>query len=179
MTEIPEVLIWINGLDGFLADLATSVLSICLGVWLSIRFALRKFVTEKWWERQAEAYEAVIRATYHAFRNVDEVLHAEKTGKMISKDLQTELEELAKNAHDEIAEARTLGSLKLSEGFLVRMQRLDKELKAASPGPGESMDWAKYLTDSHHAYSTCLADLQEIARSDLSLKSTNRRNQCR
>ncbi len=169
MIWISEGISWVNGLDGFLADMVTSAVSVFLGVWLSIRFALKKYVTEKWWEHRAGAYEAVITATYHAFRNVDEVLHAESEGHAIPEDLERELEQMSKRAQEEIAEAKVIGSLKLSSEFLDRLCQLDRELAEAGTIPGETFSWNVHLAETHDAYRKCLDDLKTIARKDLKL----------
>ena len=159
----------INRFEGFFAELITTALSVFLGVWLSIRFALKRFITEKWWERRVQAYEDVIAAVYSGFKEFDELLHAEAQDIEIPSDLKEKLRKESAAADKAIAHARIIGGLKLSQTFLDRIKRLDKELSCAGEDPEEGRVWQLYLTDAHDAYSTCLRDMQNIARQDLSI----------
>ena len=164
-----EFLVLFNQFDGFIADVLVTFFSIFLSVWLSIRYALKRFVTEKWWERKATAYEEVILATYQSFQFFDEHLHAFTEGHELEEGYDIEVRITAKQAHAAIASAKTIGALKLSDRFLDRLRQLDKATASSGVRPGEPPNWMDYLVDSHAAYSDCLADLQKIARQDLGI----------
>ncbi len=169
LEETWEYLVWLNHFDGFIADIAVTFLSVFLGVWLSIRYALKRFITEKWWERQAAAYEEVILAVYQGFIFFDEHLHACLQGRELDEGDDVSIRTKAKQADAAIATAKTIGLLKLSNRFLDRLRQLDKDTSRAGDRPGEVPSWVAYLEESHAAYSDCLADLQIIARKDLGL----------
>ena len=164
-----EFLVWLNQFDGFIADVAVTFFSVFLGVWMSIRYALRRFITEKWWERRAAAYEEVILATYQSFQFFDEHLHACMEGRELDEGDDIEIRRKAKQADAAIASAKTIGALKLSDRFLDRLKQLDKATASAGVRPGEPPNWQDYQQDSYAADSVCLADLQKIARQDLGL----------
>lgn len=164
-----EYLVWLNHFDGFIADIAITFLSVFLGVWLSIRYALRRFITEKWWERQAAAYEEVILAVYQSFQFFDEHLHACVEGRKLDEGDDIRIRKKAKQAAAAIASAKTIGMLKLSDRFLDRLRQLDKDTATAGERPDEAPSWFDYLDESYAAYSDCLEDLQVIARKDLGL----------
>jgi len=56
--ELPA---WAGSLWGFVGTVAgSSVIGSCLGAWLSMRFAYRRFRSERWWEKKAETYQKLV-----------------------------------------------------------------------------------------------------------------------
>jgi len=162
-----DLIVRINDFEGFYADMLTSFVPVFLGIWLSIRYALGKFVTEKWWERKAEAYESVISATYQSFRYFDEHLHAAQSGTDVDAGVQADIKRNSEIGDDAITEALIIGKLKLSKEFHQRLKKLQVELTEA----GKTVNWTEYLDDSYVAYTACLEDLERIAKIDLGIKS--------
>ncbi|MBS9718497.1 hypothetical protein ACFFUT_09140 [Pseudohalocynthiibacter aestuariivivens] len=156
----------LNEFRGFFADLITSFIPVFLGVWLSLRVALKKFVTEKWWERKAQAYESVISALYSSFRYFDEELEANMGGREIGEELKEELDQQYKSGDRDLTQARTIGALHLSKDALSRLQTFSQELKNAS----ETQHFDEYLHDTHSAYTNCTREMIEIAKRDLGIE---------
>ena len=150
----------INNFDGFIADLISAFIPIFLAVWLSLRFALRKFATEKWWEKKAAAYEAIIEATYHGFRYYDEAMHEASSGGEIDEETHETLKRNAKAADSEIVRIMTIGTLKVSQEFLDRLQQLRRDEHEAT----QTTSWSEHIALSYDAYRNCLTDLVLIAK---------------
>ena len=127
-----EQINWINTFDGFFADILIGFIPVFLGIWLSVKFALRKFITEKWWERKAEAYEKVISAVYYSFRYYDEELHALSGGAKTDKVTMDEILDRSKKGDQDIVEAMTMGTLKLSQATLDRLQKFRSDQAKAT-----------------------------------------------
>jgi hypothetical protein len=56
--------------------LSTGILIAAVSAWITVQLSLRRFRTERWWERKVEAYERIIGALHDAKAFADTHLHA-------------------------------------------------------------------------------------------------------
>ncbi len=141
----------------------TGILIAVVSSWVTVQLSLRKFRTEKWWERRADAYASVIEALHNSKEFSVQHLRAEERGREISEDRDAELRVQATAASEEIRRVANIGSFFLSDQAMVRMARFQKEEDEAS----DAMDWIEYLEGDWKAVSTCLDDMIAIAKADL------------
>ena len=47
-------------MSGIVLDIIKSLLIAAVASWITVKLSLRKFYTEKWWERKAQAYSEII-----------------------------------------------------------------------------------------------------------------------
>lgn len=163
---IVEQLKLVNSFDGFLTDIVKSFLPVFLGVWLSVKLALRKFVDEKWWERKAEAYEKVISALYYSFRYYDEELHNQSGRNAPAKRTMDEILERSQKGDQDIIEAMTLGTLKLSQETIERLQEFRSNQEKAT----QAKSWTDHLMMAYDAHRGCLNDVIALAKKDLRIE---------
>ena len=71
----------------FLLSVFTAVVTSITTVWLS----LRRFYSEKWWERKVAAYTAIIKSLHHMKRDIEENMSAEERGRELSEERKAEL----------------------------------------------------------------------------------------
>lgn len=153
----------VNNFKGFIGDFLIAFVPVFLGVWLSVKMALQKFRTEKWWEQKAAAYDAIIEAVYHGFRFYDEALHAINDDGDVDQVKQEELVRNAREADMEIVRVMTIGTLKVSQAFLDRLKRFRRDENAAD----EVHDWSHHVLLAYDAHESCLDDLVRLAKEDL------------
>jgi hypothetical protein len=90
----------------------TALVGGIVSAWLTYVFAWRRFRTEKWWERRADAYEKIMDALHSAKRFSDVHLEGLMHGKVEPKpDEVTTLREQSKAGHDYILRAIDTGRL--------------------------------------------------------------------
>ena len=148
--------------DPILAIIAAIVIA-AISSWITVNLSLRRYHSERWWDRKADAYMAVIEALHHSKAYSDENLNAEMRKREISKERDKELRTRTRKANDEIQKAMDMGSFLLSEEAMERLKRYKKEESRAS----EEHTWFEYLDADLAATASCLKDMVEIARRDL------------
>ena len=131
--------------------------------WITVQLSLRKFRSEKWWERKADAYANVIEVLYNSQEFSVQHLEADEEGREICADRDAELRAKSKAAYAEIRRVANVGSFLLSDRAMTRLARLQKEEEKAS----DTTHWIDYLDGNWKAVSTCLDDIISIAKADL------------
>lgn len=86
--------------------------------WLTVTLSLKRFRTERLWDRKVVAYERVIEAFHKSKKFSSEHLDAEYVNRELPKDRDTELRRLAQEAHEEIGRTADIGSFTLSKNAL-------------------------------------------------------------
>lgn len=134
-----------------------------VSAWLTYVFAWRRFRTEKWWERRAEAYERIVDALHSAKQFSD--VHLERLmqgGAEPTADEDKKLREQSKAGHDYILRAIDTGRLILPDEALERLNEYSKETARNKP---ES--WHDYLNIDYGIIDRCIIDMAKIGRKDL------------
>jgi hypothetical protein len=144
----------------------TGIVIAAVSSWITVQLSLRKFRSERWWERRVEAYSKAIEALHNSKAFAHHHLEAEDKGRKLSEERKTELKHNAKAAHDEILKAISVGSFLLSEGALSRLEKYQREVEQAS----KQQTWYDYIDEVWYANDQCLKDFIEIARRDLKAK---------
>ena len=144
----------------------TGIVTGAVSAWITAQLSLRKFRSERWWERGAEAYSKVIEALHNLKASAHHHLEAEDKGRKLSEERKTELRNSAEVAGDEILKAINVGSFLLSEEALSRLEKYQKEVEQAS----KQQTWYDYIDEVRYANDQCLKDFIEIAKRDLRAK---------
>jgi len=146
-------------LSGLAIALATS--------WFTVFFSLRKFRTEKWWEKKTEAYTSLLAALHDskAFSEIN--LSAEKQGRELTEQEDKELRQKSRESEAKIYREMDVGAFYLSNKAIARLESYKKQIKEA----GSINSWTQYLLDDLEATNSCIKDIIVIAREDLNVKS--------
>ena len=144
----------------------TGIVIAAVSSWITVQLSLKRFRSERWWERKAQAYEKIIGALHDSKAFADKHLKAEYGGRKIAEEMDKELRARSKVAHEEIEKAIDIGSFLLSDEALSRLKQYQKDMEKAS---GTQM-WFEYLEEDLAATSNCLKDLIQIAKKDLRAK---------
>ncbi len=150
-------------ISDILITVLTAIFIAAVSSWITVQLSLRKFRSEKWWERKADAYANVIEVLYNSQEFSVHHLEADEEGREISADRDAELRAKSKAATAEIRRVANIGAFLLSDQAMLRLARLQKEEDDAS----NAVNWQEYLNQDWKAVSTCLDDLIEIAKADL------------
>ncbi|WP_375463734.1 hypothetical protein [uncultured Methylobacterium sp.] len=128
--------------------------------------AFKRYKLEKWWDKKASAYEAILNNLFEFMFFFEKSLEAHMTDREPSQAVKDELQKKSEEAHRSLRKAAKIGSFVISdkaENFLVILERkLDKAI--------ESQVWYDFIDSSFDAATNALDDLRDEARRDLSLE---------
>jgi hypothetical protein len=146
--------------------LGTSITVAVISSILAVRLALRRFYSEKWWERKIAAYIAIIEALHYVREHADTNLDFELRDRKIPLEASKELTEKLQEAMRQLRKQRDTGSLVISEKAVAELNRLFKELEASTA----TTHWQEHLEIRLAAVDKCLPEFRRIALGDLKLK---------
>lgn len=141
--------------------------------------ALRRFRSQKWWERRVDSYLKVLDALVDAGAYYDRELRAEVRQSPVPEEHMRVLVEQARRAEQEIQRAIDLAELFISNEAHRRLIQYRKGIALAErtiDDDGGMRSWTDYLSDGLNATTTCQADMIEIARSDLEIPAIDGRS---
>ena len=144
----------------------TGIVIAAVSSWITVQLSLRKFRTERWWEKKAEAYSRIIEALHNSKAFADNHLEAQYSGRDLPAEKDKELRQRSKLAHEEIAKAVDIGAFLLSEEALTRLKQYQKEAGKTE----DEKSWFEYLEETWGSTDKCLKDLIKIAKRDLRAK---------
>ena len=145
------------------ANLLGGVLVALLTSWFTVKFALRRFQSEKWFERRVEAYTKVIEALHFMKNCTERQLRAEEHGTEIPKEIESELVSSYRKGLADLRRLTDMGALLFSSEAIEVLDTLNAELKAAT----DEQSWWEHLDAEGAAILKCLARLRPIAKRDL------------
>lgn len=135
-----------------------------LSSWITVQLSLRRFRSERWWEKRVDAYSRIIEALHNSKAFLEEHLEAEALHGDLSADRKKELGLRAHAANDEIIKAVNVGAFLLSEKALASLKQY-REDTSAYP----DMTWDDYLEQNFPATKACLEAIIRIAKKDLAV----------
>ncbi|NVF14989.1 hypothetical protein [Vreelandella maris] len=149
-----------------LASFASTVLVGLLSAWVGVLFSLKRYRSEKWWEKKVEAYERIINAL-HATKNFnDKHFDAGVEGEKISDVDDQKLMSEAEKGHNEILRTIDIGSFLLPESSVNRLKQFAADVNKIN---SEAESWDEYLDRDWKVTKECLEDLKILAKRDLKI----------
>ena len=148
----------------FFSGLLTSTFAAFLAAWLAARFALRRYYSEKVWERKVAAYTAIFESLHDMETWFDEHLTAYFRGRDISDEESSKLGESYEKAKAD------LGRRLSSEAWLIPSECQERLQKMTRDRDREnSSDWFEMLDTRSAIVSQAKRDLIQLMRADLAL----------
>ena len=144
-------------------NLLVGVTIAVVSAWVTVQLSIRRFRTEKWWEKKAEAYERVIDALHHAKVFSDAHICADMRGRELSEGREKVLRAKSREAQLEVERVADVGSFLLGDEAQKRLRQYLKERRGAA----DTTSWFDYLLADLAATNACLDDLIRIAKKDL------------
>ena len=141
-----------------------NAISIFLASWLTVRLALQRFYTQKWWERKAQAYSEIIGSLAKMRICFDKWEDEQLRYKEIRAEARKKVNEEYANAERVIVIAEAEGSFIISEEAAEVLSLFLKELQKDDI----QGNWLNDLDRHHGEVIKCIAGLREIANRELS-----------
>ena len=129
------------------------------------RFALRRFYSEKWWEKKQEAYSNMLEVLHKLKNYAEQHFDRERTGHEPTDDAKKKLEADWRGFHAEYLKLRDLASFHLSNRAVDILDRYEKQKEAA-----KSDFFLEWIMADLAAVTDCLEKLKKEARRDLRVK---------
>lgn len=131
--------------------------------WITVKLALRRFQSEKWFVRKVDAYTNVIESLHHMKTTTNWRLHALERGVDISDGTEKKLHEKYRTSLAELRRLTDMGALVFSADAINTLDAFNQELQAANPEEG----WWLYYDAQSAAIENCLKKIRAIAKRDL------------
>mgnify|MGYP006883222247 CR=1 FL=1 len=131
--------------------------------WLTVKLSLKRFRTERLWDRKVVAYERVIEAFHKSKKFSSEHLDAEYVNRELPKERDTELRRLAHEALEEIRRTADIGSFTLSTSALKLLADYSRE----SGDYDDIHSWQEHLEHDYAVTDKYMKLFIEEAKRDL------------
>jgi hypothetical protein len=152
-------------LTGSLQTILPSLIGGVVTAAVSVRLALKRFRSERWWERKAQAYSDLLLSLFHiqihAKRSLEEVVD----GVTLDESYMATLSKRAADGFAEIRKAAALGRFLFSTEVSERLLRLEQALDS----PGHNLAPHEEIEDLYGVVTSALTDLRPMALRDLEL----------
>lgn len=130
---------------------------------LTVKLSVRKFYTERWWERKADAYSRIIEALHRHKNYVEQKLEIEMSypKKDRTKEEKEDLEKQWTDANAELERAADLGAFVISE-------ETEEIIKKFLKRPIDAYDVLLEAMEVDLSYiKNCLLEVKAAAKKDL------------
>jgi hypothetical protein len=142
--------------------LSISVLTAVVAAVVTTWLALRRFRSERWWEKKFAVYTSIIEALQQMSSVLSEDIDNEQRASQIAIiDRSPESTQKYQAAHDEIWRAIGLGEFIISAEAVAELRRFRRESNK------DYKYYSDYLDDSMKVTNDCLRNIRNIAREDL------------
>ncbi len=148
----------------FLAQVIAGIIIAFAASLFTVWFALKRFRTERWWDRKADAYSSILEALHYAKQGTLECLDKRMD------QLSNQLREKMKAAWNEIHKAINTGSFLLCRDARKALDALTEATNKTMTPTGNNFDFNAALKVQLKAVNRCLEVLPLIAKKDLSVK---------
>jgi hypothetical protein len=147
------------------ANLFSGILIAAVAARITVHYALKRFYSEKWWERKSEAYTAILEALHHVRNHADTNFEFTARGQDLPKEGDIELTQKLQDAMAELRKRIDVGSFVISPEGVSALQLLMRKLEEST----QTTDWNRYLALRLPAINDCLESMRAIAKKDLSM----------
>jgi hypothetical protein len=156
MNPLMQTVITILG--GILISVVTS--------YITVQLSLRQFYSQKWWERKADAYSALIEALYHVKNYMQKDLEQEAGFLELTTEEKIVLSGKLRQANEELWKAESIGVFVISKGAAQSLTKLRVQHNIEEEKWMTGADANDYLS----AVNKCLEEIINYAKRDLYIK---------
>lgn len=150
----------------YLGKILVGIIIAAVSSYITVQLSLKRYRTEKWWEKRAEAYSNILGLLHDAKEFSEENIAADLAGRELTEQEDKDLRARAAVCSNEIYRAMDMGQFYFSPEAIVRL----KKYKTESSEAGSNRDWNTYLAEDFDAAESCLKDIIKIAKSDLKVE---------
>ena len=149
-----------------LATIASGLVVAVVSAVVTVRLSLRRFHSEKWWERKAAAYNTLVEALFHLQLYLQESFDEHVDQRTIGPEREKALAERAAQGRDELYRAAAVGTFMFSAAATASITRCLSQLAKAR----DTDDYFDYLDTELAAVSKCLDEIRLLAKQDLGVE---------
>lgn len=147
-----------EALPSLIAGLVIAVVSAIV----TVRLALRRFYSEQWWGRKAQAYVEILGALFKVKAYLHARGSANDSAMALAADEEKNLFERSREGSDELLRASAVGVLFISQEAQARLEAVLPVVQNSwLPDSYESVEPTLKAVDS------CIEDLRRMAKTDL------------
>jgi type I site-specific restriction endonuclease len=147
-------------------NLIPGVVISVIAAYATVRFSLRRFRAERWWEAKTEAYSKVIESLHHMKRYCSLEIRAYEHLTTLDQERRDALISRWREAADQISLAADVGSYMISKEAVECLEKMEKGLDEI----GTDQDWYSYIESQYVEIKRCLEAIRGIAKQDLKVK---------
>jgi hypothetical protein len=148
----------------FLLKLLPGIVIAIVTAWFTVRFSLKRFYAEKWWERKYQAYERLIHAMYDVRHYAAEYERDEMDQDYeIPKEKEADMVERSRQAIEILNKELVIGEFLFSSDTVSHLRELRKQLDEA----GTHVLWAHHLKLMKNALDTAIPSIVRCAHVEL------------
>ena len=151
--------------DSLAANVISSVATGLLTALISVRLALRRFRSERLWDRRVQAYSNLFEALFHVKAYTKRALDRIEGGGDLNDDYMKELAARSGEGYREIRKAVVIGVLALGPEAVKRLESLEADFD----DPHHNMDLHEEISADLDAVTRAIDDLRPIAKRDLQI----------
>lgn len=144
----------------------TGVLIAAASSWITVRLSLRRFQTERLWERRVENYQRIIDLLHDSGVYFDAMLEAEINGHELTDEKKERLRTRTTEGREQLEKQIDISSLFISREARDRLIKFRRELNLIK----KSNDYIDFLEGHCVAISGCLESIIAISKKDLHIK---------
>lgn len=149
-----------------LIDLLPSLAIAVITALVTVRLSLKRFYSERWWERKADTYSRIVESLHQMKAYCEDQMEYIEMGQELENDKENELRLKFKKSSDEIRRAIDIGSFFISLESQKIVQRLKDDIEKATQEPS----FYEYLNSKLKCVNTSLNHIQTQAKKDLGVK---------
>lgn len=137
------------------------------GAFLAAHLAMKKFRSEKWWEKKAAAYAELVEALHTMKWPAGEHLDAEIESRNISQEESSRMWEEFRIARRNMWKIADSSTFLVSGEVITAVREMERDLNSAR----SDQSWFDHLEEQHAAVNKCLERIKEIGKADLGISN--------
>jgi hypothetical protein len=150
-------------LINFLSQTLIGAIIAIIASWVTVWLSLRRFYSEKWWEKKAEAYAAILEALHYMKRAFDEDFDAMIVGREVPEERKKQLNDKYREAYDELMKRTDVEQYVLSDEAVTELLSFQKAYSKAK----DTHDFFDYIEGSLSTINDTMKRMRDIAKVDL------------
>jgi hypothetical protein len=152
-----------------LVALVPGLLIAILASIITVRLSLRRFYSERWWERKAQAYTELIDGLYRIKLNAEKFLDHRESGRSIARERAEETARMSRQGREAIDRATAVGAFVISKEAVGHLAQFRAECQITDRQWQKDDDLDQLALGDMRAAEKCLNALRETAKRDLSV----------
>ena len=150
-----------------IAQLFISLVSPILAVFLAVQLSLRKFYSQKWWEKKSEVYSNILESLAQMEGSTKHSFYSDVVGLPSTEEQDQAKAKFYRESSDRIEKITNMGAFIISKSAHEHLAILSHKLE----GSKGKADWANAIDDNWGAIREAIQEIRKCAEQDLKLDS--------